>query len=187
MRAGSPRCALHPVVEQDYWNRTGYGTKEIVNDAANISSLAGAQPASLGDGYWWPDLDFLMTGGQGCPGTFNLTVRSPPPSSTSRGNVLPCWGRHATPCAGRRRCLRSPTSLLIDCTPPSCFVCCFRCIFFSPWSVHTRGRVGPPFLSWSSECALRVHARHVCACVSDRRTVPASPTLSTAPSSPCGT
>jgi len=76
---------------QDYWNRTGYGTKEIVNDAANISSLAGAQPSSLGGGYWWPDLDFLMTGGQGCPGTFNLTTHCPGQSDIEYRTEFTMW------------------------------------------------------------------------------------------------
>lgn len=39
---------------QDYWDRPGYGTKEIINDAANVSSYAGAQGGATGGGYWWP-------------------------------------------------------------------------------------------------------------------------------------
>lgn len=39
---------------QDYWDRPGYGTKEIINDAMNISAYAGAQGAATGGGYWWP-------------------------------------------------------------------------------------------------------------------------------------
>ena len=65
----SPWCAAQGTSSrvdhdhQDYWNRTGFGTKEILSHAATVSSHAGTQATG---GFWFPDLDFLMTGGQGC-------------------------------------------------------------------------------------------------------------------------
>lgn len=45
------------------------GTGDIIALMAlwGTGRYAGPQPPSLGGGFWFPDFDFLMTGGQGCP------------------------------------------------------------------------------------------------------------------------
>lgn len=71
---------------QDYWNKTGYGTLQIIGDNGQTGALAGAQP---GGGTWWPDLDFLMTGGQGCPD--NSTAHCPGQSDEEYKTEFTFW------------------------------------------------------------------------------------------------
>jgi alpha-galactosidase len=69
------------------------GTGDIIGLAALWSpgASAGAQPAELGGGWWYPDFDFLMTGGQGCNAAPNATVHCPGQTDTEYATEFIFW------------------------------------------------------------------------------------------------
>jgi hypothetical protein len=76
--------------------RARAGTRDAIELAGQVAigTHAGAQPPELGGGYFWPDADFLQTGGQGCPD--NVTGHRCPGQSDTDYRCSPRGGGGGT-------------------------------------------------------------------------------------------